>query len=258
MAVADRSGRSPSPGFFTSKTRCGSPASGPCSCSSSWPLLLLLRFRHRPHVGGGIRRPVLRRMQGRPAIDLTESRFTLMPDLPAPILPSLTRHLWSPHARQTGLEVYAILDGARNAAIYPAVTHTRLPHTCLYRGELAPVLAQAAPHLVQLIRDTPFTSWLLREGWGDHWGVFFTSATSLQRLRSHFRRFLRVKDETGRTLYFRFYDPRVLRAYLPTCTKAELEFVFGPVECFHVEAENAATVLDFARLDLGLPSTVSS
>jgi hypothetical protein len=36
------------------------------------------------------------------------------------------------------------------------------------------------------------------------------------------RRFLRVKDEDG--LVFRFYDPRVMRVYLPTCAAGELAF----------------------------------
>jgi hypothetical protein len=43
------------------------------------------------------------------------------------------------------------------------------------------------------------------------------------------RTLLRVRDEAGRTLLFRFYDPRVLRAYLPTCTATEWQSVFGPV-----------------------------
>jgi hypothetical protein len=30
-------------------------------------------------------------------------------------------------------------------------------------------------------------------------------------------------------LLFRYYDPRVLRVYLPSCRPSELETVFGPV-----------------------------
>lgn len=52
---------------------------------------------------------------------------------------------------------------------------------------------------------------------------------TLQLLRRHLRTLLRVRDEAGRTLMFRFYDPRVLRAYLPTCTSSEWQSVFGPV-----------------------------
>ena len=39
----------------------------------------------------------------------------------------------------------------------------------------------------------------------------------------------------GERVYFRFYDPRVLRVYLPTCSSSELKGVFGPVGRFVVE-----------------------
>ena len=163
--------------------------------------------------------------------------------MPPSIHQTLTRHLWPPDAPHARREVFAILDGARNATIYPAVTGSRMLHRCLYQGDLSPVLAEAAPYLVQLIRDTPFTSRLQQEGWGESWGIYLSSTASLQQLRSHFRRFLKVKDDTGRALYFRFYDPRVLRLYLPTCTASELDLVFGPVETYFVEADAGHTLL---------------
>ena len=52
-------------------------------------------------------------------------------------------------------------------------------------------------------------------------------------------------DERGVRMLFRFYDPRVLRTYLPTCVSDELNQVFGPVEYFVTEAEESATVLEF-------------
>ena len=48
---------------------------------------------------------------------------------------------------------------------------------------------------------------------------------------------------------FRYYDPRVLRVYLPTCTPDELEMLFGPIERFWMESNAAGTVLDF-RLNM--------
>ena len=56
-----------------------------------------------------------------------------------------------------------------------------------------------------------------------------------------------MPDEAGRRLIFRYYDPRVLRVYLPTCWPAELETVFGPVDCFLTEGESAAEVIEFRR-----------
>ena len=38
-----------------------------------------------------------------------------------------------------------------------------------------------------------------------------------------------------RTVLFRYYDPRVLRSFLPACNAAELHQFFGPVQSFIVE-----------------------
>jgi hypothetical protein len=54
-----------------------------------------------------------------------------------------------------------------------------------------------------------------------------------------------VHDPKGQSLVFRYYDPRVLRVYLPTCTREELRTVFGPIECFWTEAESSDTLLEF-------------
>jgi hypothetical protein len=76
--------------------------------------------------------------------------------------------------------------------------------------------------------------------------VFFRSETSMKNLRTHLRGFLRVTDERGRKLIFRYYDPRVLRVYLPTCNKNELRTIFGPIDQFAMEAEDPGIALEFA------------
>ena len=55
-----------------------------------------------------------------------------------------------------------------------------------------------------------------------------------------------VLTEDGKTLYFRFYDPRVLRMFLPTCAPEQLAEFFGPVESFYVEDEDPARALRFS------------
>jgi len=46
-------------------------------------------------------------------------------------------------------------------------------------------------------------------------------------------------------MVFRYYDPRVLRVYLPTCVRSELRTVFGPIERFWTEGENPDKMLEF-------------
>jgi hypothetical protein len=54
-----------------------------------------------------------------------------------------------------------------------------------------------------------------------------------------------VRDERGNRLVFRYYDPRVLRVYLPTCTASELRRVFGPIECFWMESGDPEELFKF-------------
>ena len=120
-------------------------------------------------------------------------------------------------------------------------------HICLYRGELAPDLAEAAPYLVRLERGTPLSRWILEQGWGQHWGIFalVDEDVVLKDLRKHFRTFLMIENPDGKPLYFRYYDPRILRAYLPTCNDNELATVFGPVQAYAMESVDGAAVEEF-------------
>ena len=107
-------------------------------------------------------------------------------------------------------------------------------------------MAEVAPYLVKLDGDSPFTEWVLDKGWGNHWGVFAESGADLHSLRQHFRGFLTVHDASGKPLLFRYYDPRVLRTYLPTCSGEELNTMFGPVDAYLVEDESGAALLRFS------------
>jgi len=46
---------------------------------------------------------------------------------------------------------------------------------------------------------------------------------------------------------FRFYDPRVISKYLPTCTPEELEIFFGKIDTFFAESEGGDKLLSFSR-----------
>ncbi len=148
-----------------------------------------------------------------------------------------------------GESVYAVLDGASVPGLRPRLEAAREEWACLYRGELEPELARAAPYLVRLLPESPLTDWILEEGWGRHWGIFAVSAAGLEALRRHLRGFLRVRDHTGAVLYFRYYDPRVLAVYLPTCNRQEIAAVYGPISRFIAEDEHSGDALEL-RFDL--------
>jgi hypothetical protein len=161
--------------------------------------------------------------------------------------PDMVLHeIWSAADKKRGdTELYAVLDGARNGSLYSAIKKSGFQYECLYRGELDPDLAEAAPYVVRLEPDMPFTHWLVAKGWGDSWGIFLAAAASLRDMRQHLRKFLMVFDPNAKPLYFRYYDPRVLRVFLPTCNAEELAQFFGPVQSYMLEDDDAKTLLRF-------------
>lgn len=156
----------------------------------------------------------------------------------------LIQTLWRPDL-PGGTKVWAVLDGARDRRIYGALIGSAQEQCCLYRGDLPWQLALAAPYLVQLDSDDKLTNQILDQGWGNAWGIFLHSTSSVERLRKHLRQFLRVKNEHGAFMLFRYYDPRVLRVYLPTCWRDELRQIFGPVDRFLMEGERGQEIREF-------------
>jgi len=170
------------------------------------------------------------------------------------------RTLW-PEGLPGYTKVFTIADGAQDKRLYGAVDASRQDRCCLYSVErrwggqdLPWQLLTTGPYLVELDPEEEFTRYLLRNGWGHHWGIFFRSDTGMQKVRRHFRDLLTVRDEKGRRLMFRYYDPRVLRAYLPTCVLGELHQVFGPVDVYIVSGHDPETAIVF-RLKDGRLST---
>jgi hypothetical protein len=169
---------------------------------------------------------------------------------------SLTRIeeiLWPEGPRQN---IWMILDGARSIDVFRMVLDCHLEYSCLYSGPLSPEMEIAAPYLVQLDHGYRDTYRFIRRAWGDSMGVFLRTDTSMKNLRRHLRQFLLVRDTRGRHLVFRYYDPRVLRVYLPTCTQTELRTVYGPIESFWTESEGGEEIREFQYHESGLEERV--
>jgi hypothetical protein len=136
--------------------------------------------------------------------------------------------LW-PDAERGAL--YAVLDACDEPRV-PALVRDLGPELAvsLYRGPAEEDLAAIAPYLVQV---TPaLLRWLGETLWTDPWGIFAVSESPIDELRTHFRKFLLVDAPDGDQWYFRFYDPRVLARFLPTCDATQLIAFFGPVASF--------------------------
>ena len=142
---------------------------------------------------------------------------------------------------------YCLLDAARMAEAMDTAKELAAPNTyrCLYAGSAEASLSHVAPYLF-LLQNPALTDWLLTEGWGQAWGVVVVSEAEPQALYLHLKRFLYVRPENGRALYFRFYDPRALRLFLPTCDAEQLLAFFGPVRYFITEDEDPGYAINFS------------
>lgn len=165
-----------------------------------------------------------------------------------------------PEARQRLFEIltstpeplYAVLDAARDLRALNWLKDEKAEYQSLYDGQSAQDLEMFAPYLVQFSKPSPLLRNLVAKAWGKSWGIYLTSAASFPDLRKHFRHFLMAEIEGGKTAYFRFYDPRVLCVYLPTCTPQEIRQFFGPVGSFLLEDEDASRLLRFRASGTGL------
>jgi hypothetical protein len=156
---------------------------------------------------------------------------------------------WPPEVIQTlrkqSEPLLALIDASRDVEILPLLSRSEVYYDSLFEGTWAQWLITWAPYLVQLPKSSRLLESLVREGWGKHWGVYLTSLAPFEVVRAHMRRWLWIQTEEGKKLYFRFYDPRTLRAFLPTLSVREQQQFFGPVKRWLLEDGCEGEVLEY-------------
>jgi len=141
--------------------------------------------------------------------------------------------------REQRAPLFALLDAARDDRVLDLLQNSGEKYQSLYEGQQGEDLANFAPYLVALPQHSSFLRAILKEGWGKSWGVYLTCTSEFGDLRKHLRHFLEVTLPGGKNAYFRFYDPRVLRVYLPNCTADDTKEFFGPIAAYLAEDEDA-------------------
>lgn len=140
-------------------------------------------------------------------------------------------------ARETHL--FAIVDASRGPRPLQLLRESIEEHRSLYEGVRGEALAHIAPYLVMPRADSGLLERLVREGWGEGWGVYLTCPRPFREVRRHLRRFLMVEDDdTADRYFFRFYDPGTLRTFIPTCTLRQRMDFFGEVTSWLAEGES--------------------
>lgn len=140
---------------------------------------------------------------------------------------------------------YLLLDAARMEVNLEKAQALESSHSSLYEGKTREDIAGVGPFLFPCINKSDLFQFFTQEGLGQSWGVLFYSHLPFVELYRHCRKFLLIRTEDNQELYFRFYDPRVLRIFLPTCSKEQLREFFGPIQYFLVEDEDIGFVLRY-------------
>ena len=134
--------------------------------------------------------------------------------------------------------LFAVLDAAQGEKVWKFLGKSFGPRNSLYEGPKAKELAEVSPYLLELAGKSRRLERLVEQGWSQNWGIFLTSSRPFADVRRQLRKHLMVQEEeTKKRPYFRFYDPRVLRVFLPTCTPDQSEQFYGCIDAFYTEGK---------------------
>ncbi|HBY59869.1 MAG TPA: hypothetical protein DEH78_08590 [Solibacterales bacterium] len=156
----------------------------------------------------------------------------LTQSLPFPPLEKLRRYL-----AQRAESVFAVIDASADPAAQSWLSQQPFEHQSLFQGENQIRYAAQAPYLVRVAVEQAATLALLRFAWGRSMLTLILDDRPLDVVRRHLRHFLLVRDPKGDTVYFRFYDPRVLHGFFASCDGAQLNQFFGGVTAWIAEKE---------------------
>ena len=144
------------------------------------------------------------------------------------------------------IQVYALVDSARNNEIYDYINICAPEYRCLYWGILEEKLFSVAPYLVTLNPKEEFTQWLLEHCYGDSQCMFILSSEPIDGLHEHLKQYV-VADVDMDTLdyedavigdhsqehtqaLFAFYDPRVFVEWQAKMNKESAHNFFNKIE----------------------------
>ncbi len=138
--------------------------------------------------------------------------------------------------------LYAVIDSCNEPSVPRKVAEVGPGRAVsLYRGGAEEQYESVAPYLFKV--DRTIFEWIEQQLWASPWGIFASAEVAFDALRTHFRHFLTVKGTDGKPYLFRFYDPRILPAFLESCNRDELTKFFGPVRGYGAKKDHGLALL---------------
>lgn len=147
-----------------------------------------------------------------------------------------------------GRKSYMLLE----AALIPCLTVTLEgfgeKFKSLYTGKVADDLEFAAPYIVEINPESKALSWVLKKYF--EVALFLQSEKNFDDMWKHCRKFSYVADERGKRYYFRYFNPKVFKAYVTNLTPEEEEKFFTPFSQAFIKDEYLDKIYTFKRRDV--------
>lgn len=146
--------------------------------------------------------------------------------------------------------LYGIIDAGVDEAVLPTILAAPNPIAqTLFEGERARQLAHVGPYLVDLGEGhEDLLHEILVRGWGHSWGLFLTSSDDFAVTRARSSQYLTAKLPSQRSVYFRFFDPRVMSDLAPTLD-AEQALICTRTMAFEVDGGHTCQVIERVSQD---------
>ncbi|MCC6600022.1 MAG: DUF4123 domain-containing protein [Crocinitomicaceae bacterium] len=138
---------------------------------------------------------------------------------------------------------FLIIDGARcGDELLNEAMKLQEKNVSLFDHRFDESLKPLSPYLFSF-HSAELYEFYFRKGWNQSWGILIESSASLNELAQHLRKFLISPSKEREKIVFRFYDPRVLRTFIPLYNKTQLREFFGTMKYFVAEDEEKGFAL---------------
>lgn len=133
--------------------------------------------------------------------------------------------------------IFAVLDRSAASSFLDAVRSAG--------GAVEALSETTGACLTSVNAESRIAAQLAADGWGKGWGIYVTSHQPLAIVRNHLRRFQTLLTQDGAEFQFRFFNPTLLRGFLPTLSGEEAKTLFGPISAILTEGATADELMLF-------------
>ncbi|RMO98434.1 hypothetical protein ALQ33_02761 [Pseudomonas syringae pv. philadelphi] len=134
---------------------------------------------------------------------------------------------------------YLLLDAALIDDLAQRLLHMKQFALCqpLYVNTAYETLADCGPMLVDVTSNRPLQE-MFKQQWRTESGIWLESTAKESELIEHLRSLVHVQLDSGITVLFRYYDPRITPLWLNSLQNHERDLMLGPVQTIRLPSEN--------------------